>query len=89
MPGIVRRGDVNSKGGKAVGGQGNFKVNNKSAVTSGTPVGKHGRGRHAKAKTGSGVGSFIINGIAANAIGNSDSCGHSRRSGSPDFIIGN
>ena len=93
MPGIVRRGDVNSAGGRAVAGQANFKVNNKGAVTVGTRVGRHRPcprvSIHCNASTSGGVSTFIINGKAANIIGNSDSCGHGRQTGSPDFIIGN
>lgn len=93
MPGIVRRGDKNSAGGAAVSGQGNFKVNNKGAVVNDTAVGKHKPcpkvSIHCNAKTKGGVGSFIINGIPANVIGNPDTCGHTRRGGSKDFIVGN
>lgn len=92
MPGIVRRGDKNSAGGTAVSGQSNFKVNSKSAVVNGTPVGRHKPCPkvpvHCAASTKGGVSGFLINNIPTNTIGNSDSCGHSRRGGSKDFIIG-
>lgn len=92
MPGIVRRGDRNSAGGRTISGQSDFKVNNRSACTEGTRVGRHRPcprvAIHCRATTGSGISSFIINGDPANAIGNSDSCRHSRVSGSSDFIIG-
>jgi|SaaInl5LU_22_DNA_1037371.scaffolds.fasta_scaffold31354_4 uncharacterized Zn-binding protein involved in type VI secretion len=93
MPGIVRKGDKNSAGGAALLGQSNFKVNNKQSVVNGASVAKHKPCPiikiHCSAKTKGGVGSFLINNIPANVIGNSDSCGHSRTGGSKDFIIGN
>jgi uncharacterized Zn-binding protein involved in type VI secretion len=93
MPGIVRKGDKNSAGGATLSGQNNFKVNSKQAVVNGTSVAKHKPcpkvSIHCNATTKGGTGSFIINNIPANVIGNSDSCGHSRKGGSKDFIIGN
>ncbi len=93
MPGIVRKGDKNSAGGATLSGEGNFKVNSKNAVVNGTKVAKHKPCPlvviHCSATTKGGTGSFLINNTPTNVIGNSDSCGHSRRIGSKDFIIGN
>lgn len=93
MPGIIRRGDANVAGGRAVVGHIDFKVNNKGAVTVGTRVGRHRPcprpSIHCNASTSGGISSFIINGEAANARGDIDTCGHARRAGSSDFIIGN
>ena len=93
MPSIVRRGDVNSAGGRAVTGNSDFKINNKGAVTVGTRVGRHRPcprpSIHCNASTSGGISSFIINGKPANSTADSDSCGHGRQTGSPDFIIGN
>jgi len=90
MPKIVRKNDKNNKGGAALKGDSTFIVNNQPAVRNGSPVSKHPKGTpHRSAKTAGGSKSFILSNIKANYVGNSDSCGHSRSGGSPDFFIGN
>jgi uncharacterized Zn-binding protein involved in type VI secretion len=93
MAKLVRRGDTNSAGGAATSGESNFIVNSKAAVTVGTGVSRHRPcprpSIHCNAKTKGGVSSFRVNSKFVNVVGDSDSCGHARRTGSPDFIIGN
>lgn len=92
MSNIVRKGDSNSAGGKATGGEKSFIVNRRSAVTVGTGVSAHKPCPivpiHCNATTGGGNATFIINNKRANRKNDPDSCGHARASGSPDFIIG-
>lgn len=92
MPGIVRQGDVNSAGGKALRGDRSLIVDGKPVVTIGTPVSSHApcpkRSSHCHAKTTRGSRLFILNGKPVNLIGDPDSCGHPRSTGSKTFIIG-
>jgi uncharacterized Zn-binding protein involved in type VI secretion len=93
MPGIVRQGDTNSAGGSATSGDQTLIVDNKPVVTVGTPVSRHApcsprKPKHCNARTTKGSRIFIINGKPVNIIGDPDSCGHPRSSGSRTFIIG-
>ena len=90
MPGVVRKGDVNSAGGKALRGDPSMIVDGKPIVTIGTPVSNHApkRGKHCNAKTTGGSQNLIINGKPVNLVGDADTCGHKRVQGSPNFIIG-
>ena len=90
MPKIVRKNDKNSAGGKALKGDGSFIVNNRPAVRDGAPVSAHPLGPpHQSPRTAGGSKSFILSGIKANYVGNTDTAGHPRADGSKDFIIGN
>lgn len=92
MPGVVRQGDVNSAGGRALIGNRNLIVDGKPIVTVGTPVSPHfpcPRVKiHCRAVTTTGTRSLIVNGKPVNVIGNRDSCGHARVTGSRTFIVG-
>jgi uncharacterized Zn-binding protein involved in type VI secretion len=91
MPGIVREGDVNSAGGKAMKGDKTLIVDGKPTVVIGTPVSRHApcrRGnKHCNAKTTKGSKFFVLNGKPVNLIGDPDSCGHPRKTGSKTFIV--
>jgi len=93
MPGVVRQGDVNVAGGAALFGDFSLIVDNRPVVTVGTLVSKHApcsprRKRHCIAITTTGSRIFTVNGKPVNIIGNPDSCGHVRITGSRTFIIG-
>lgn len=95
MPGAVRIGDPNSAGGAAVGsGASSVKINGRSACTPGTSVTPHpccgapGCKAHCIARTGRGSGKVYVEGKPLVYVGSSDTCGHSRSSGSTNVIIG-
>jgi uncharacterized Zn-binding protein involved in type VI secretion len=92
MPGIVRLGDVNSAGGKAMVGNRNLIVDNRPVVTIGTPVSPHAPCPkvpiHCRAVTTTGSRNVIVNNKPVNITGNVDSCGHPRVTGSRTFIVG-
>ena len=92
MPGVVRKGDVNSKGGRATSGDRTLIVDGRPTVTIGTSVSPHVPcprvPKHCNAKTAGGSRYFILNGKPVNVIGNKDTCGHSRVTGSKTFIVG-
>ncbi len=93
MPGIVRKGDVNTAGGAALGGELSFIVDGRPVVTVGTLVSPHApcgprRRSHCRATTRVGDRNLTINQKPVNVIGNPDSCGHLRATGSRNFIVG-
>jgi uncharacterized Zn-binding protein involved in type VI secretion len=88
MAGVVRQGDINQVGGKALGGVGSVLVNGRPIVVDGTKVSPHGKGKHAVAKTSGGVGSVRAGGKPVNVIGNVDDCGHPRTQGSSNVNAG-
>lgn len=95
MPGAVRISDANSAGGVATGpGAPSVIINGRKACTNGASVTPHpcwpkaGCAPHASAKTANGNTSVLAEGIAMNAKGNSDTCGHGRATCSADVIIG-
>jgi len=92
MPGVVRLGDVNSAGGKALLGDRTLIVDGRPVVTVGTPVSPHVPcpkvPMHCRALTAVGNRNFILNGKPVNVIGNPDTCGHPRVTGSRTFVVG-
>ena len=92
MPAIVRKGDVNSAGGIALLGNPAFIVDGRPVCTIGTPVSPHFPCPripiHCHAVTMLGKQEYVINGIKVNVVGDIDSCGHPRVTGSPTFIVG-
>ncbi len=93
MPGIVRQGDVNIAGGAALFGDSSFIVDGRPVVTVGTLVSPHPpcgkkQPQHCIAITLIGNQNLIINQKPVNVIGNPDSCGHPRVTGSINFIVG-
>lgn len=89
MPGVVRRGDVNQLGGRAMSGVSSVVVNGQPIVVNQTPVSPHPKGKpHKTAKTANGVGSVLAGGKPVNVIGNKDTCGHPRTQGSSNVQAG-
>ena len=93
MPSVQRKGDPNSAGGVATGGNGSVRVNNQPVVVNGTSVSAHApwgkpHPPHASAVTKGGNGAVKAGGVPINVTGNTDSCGHPRTGGSPNVRIG-
>lgn len=93
MPPVQRQGDPNDAGGAAQAGVASVRVNGKPIVVDGTGVDPHApwgnpHPPHEAATTTGGVGSVRAGGIPVNVDGNSDTCGHSRTSGSGDVRAG-
>tara|TARA_R110000868_G_scaffold157827_1_gene385315 strand:+ start:61 stop:354 length:294 start_codon:yes stop_codon:yes gene_type:complete len=94
MPGAVRIGDKNSKGGVAKGpGAASVIINGSPACITGTvvtphpPCGAPGGQPHCNAKTTVGSGSVLAEYKPINYIGSVDSCGDVRSTGSTDVLI--
>lgn len=90
---VVRRGDVNSAGGVAMQGAGSVFANGRPIVYPGVSVSAHpccgrkGCNKHCSASTTGGSPSVFVEGKKVIRVGDSDSCGHSRASGSPDVMV--
>jgi uncharacterized Zn-binding protein involved in type VI secretion len=91
MPKVVREGDVNTAGGRAVSGLASFIVDGRKVVPIGTPVTPHKpcpeKKKHCNAKTSEGTNSFIVGGRKINVVGHKDTCGHARATGSSSMIV--
>lgn len=94
MPAVVRKGDVNSAGGVATDGASTVLVNGRGVVYPGVSVTPHpccgapGCEIHCVAVTSGGSSSVIAEGRPFIMVGDSDTCGHPRATGSPDVIVG-
>lgn len=88
MPGVQRKGDQNTAGGRALSGVSSVRVNGIPVVVEGTPVTGHGRGPHASPQTRGGNGSVRVGGVPIITDGCTDTCGHPRRGGSPNVRVG-
>lgn len=94
MAKAVRQGDANSAGGIAKGGARSVKINGRNAMTPGQSVSKHPCCglpfciKHCSAKTGRGSRKVKVEGRPLVYVGSSDSCGHSRRTGSRNVNVG-
>ncbi len=86
MPGVHRNGDSNSAGG-VVSSSRNVNVNGKSIAVNGDSVSSHPVA-HIGAKTANGSSSVFANGKPVNRVGDADTCGHTRSSGSGDVFAG-
>lgn len=88
MSAIERRGDVNTAGAAITGTkQSTVFANNILVATNGDPVAGHGKGIHRAPSTANGSSTVFISGIPINRIGDSDTCGHTRASGSPNVFV--
>jgi len=87
MARVVRKGDVNSGGGRTLTGDKTFLVDGRPVCPIGTPVSPHER-KHYNARTAQGNKTYIINGKKITVVGNIDTCGHRRIEGSRTFILG-
>lgn len=92
MPKVVRKGDVNSAGGRTLTGSPGMIVDGKPVCPIGTPVSGHPPGPphtpDGVPKTAVGSSSFIVDGKKVTVVGNPDTCGHPRVTGSDGFIVG-
>jgi len=95
MPGVVRRGDFNSAGGSALGPSApSVRVNGRPVCVPGDRVTPHpccglpGCAKHCAASTVRGSGKVRAEGKGVVFVGSSDSCGHSRASGSRNVNVG-
>ena len=94
MPRAVRQGDTNGAGGVAIGGANTVKINGRNAMTPGQRVTPHpccgarGCEKHCKARTGRGSSRVFVRGRPLVYVGSSDSCGHSRATGSRNVNVG-
>jgi uncharacterized Zn-binding protein involved in type VI secretion len=90
MPGVVRQGDTNDKGGGVDYGVQSVLVNGRPIAANGSPVGRHRKNWYSRHSgvTASGNGSVTAEGRPVNTIGNRDSCGHTRSNGSSDVTVG-
>lgn len=86
MARVVRKGDVNSGGGRTLSGDNTFIIDGRPVCPIGTPVSPHGR--HSRSKTAQGNKTFILGGRNITIVGNIDTCGHRRVEGSKTFILG-
>tara|TARA_B100001057_G_scaffold102008_2_gene99153 strand:+ start:8533 stop:8793 length:261 start_codon:yes stop_codon:yes gene_type:complete len=86
MPGVHRNGDSNNAGG-VVSSSRNVNVNGKSISVDGDSVSSHPPS-HTGVKTANGSGSVNANGKPVNRVGDADTCGHTRSSGSGDVFAG-
>jgi uncharacterized Zn-binding protein involved in type VI secretion len=76
MPGAVRK-NVDSAGGKIIGGSGNVFINNEGAVTVGHAVAGHGKKGHKGSKMAQGSSTVFVNGLPLSRAGDKAECGHS------------
>lgn len=96
MPGLVCRvGDKNSAGGVIVTGNPTVLVNNRPVAVLGSPVTPHpccGKSPacapHCAAKTTTTNYTVLVNGKPITTVGDIDTCGHPRASGSFNVIVG-
>lgn len=86
MPAIEREGDPNNGGAPVVSSaQKTVYANNIPVSVNGSAVGGHGK--HKKVVTVTGSPDVYIDGVPVNRVGDKDSCGHVRISGSGDVIV--
>ena len=86
MPLTVRLGDVNQVGGRAMTGAPSVIVNGKVVATHGCVISGHGD--HPPSMTVTGSSTVFAEGKPVVYVGVSETCGHSRVTGSPNVIVG-
>ena len=91
---LVRRGDRNSAGGVAIQGHSNVTANGRLTAKQGSRVTPHpccgapGCGIHCAASAAYPGSSVVtINGIRALRVGDVDTCGHPRATGSSNVVL--
>jgi uncharacterized Zn-binding protein involved in type VI secretion len=94
VPAVVRKGDVNSSGGVVSGPCApTVFVNNRPISVVGDKItphpccGKRGCGAHCAASTKGGTSTIFAEGKRVIVVGDTDTCGHSRSTGSPDVYF--
>ena len=83
---VVRKGDRNSAGARALTGDKTFLVDNRPVCPIWTPVESHQL--HTNVRTAQGNKTWILNNRKITVVGNRDTCGHRRVEGSRTFILG-
>jgi len=88
----VRLGDINGGGGATMQGSTKVTVNGRPLCYTGVPVSPHAPCPdvpiHCSARTGKGSTKVLVEGIPVIRVGDVDTCGHSRATGSSNVIIG-
>ena len=90
----VRRGDINSAGGATLMGSKKVLVNGRPLCYPGIKVtpppccGAQGCDAHCAASTTGGSKKVMVEGKPVLRVGDIDTCGHPRRTGSSNVIIG-
>jgi uncharacterized Zn-binding protein involved in type VI secretion len=88
MPAVHRLTDDNTAGAPIVRViQSSVYTNNLLTSVDGSPVQGHGPGKHGGPLTAHGSNNVFIENIPVNRQGDSDTCGHSRATGSPDVFV--
>jgi len=94
MPAVQRKGDANSAGGIAQGGENSVLVDGRPVVAGSVSVSPHpccpakGCIKHCAASTVPRQSSVFAAGKRIVVTGNADTCGHSRAGGSTGVFIG-
>ena len=95
MAGVVRRGDINTAGGAAIGASTTVLVNGRGVVFPGSPVTPHpccgakGCEIHCAAVVvGPGSSTVLVEGKRVIRKGDSDSCFHTRATASANVLCG-
>lgn len=85
---VERIGDVNTAGAPIIATSNTTVFANGILVAvDGSLVAGHGSGAHAHPFTATGSSNVFINNIPVNRVGDIDTCGHVRASGSPNVFI--
>ena len=84
--GVVRKGDANSEGGKAISGVASVLVNGLPIVVNGVDVTTHPNAH--MAKTANGLSNVIADHKPVNIKGNKDTCAHPRVEASNNVVAG-
>lgn len=84
MPAVCRVGDSNDGGGTVTSGAGSVFVNGQPIALVGSPLTKHGKGKHGGPQISSGSGSVFAEGRPVAFVGSANNCGHSMAAGSGD-----
>jgi|TARA_R110001592_G_scaffold20761_5_gene83852 uncharacterized Zn-binding protein involved in type VI secretion len=90
---IVRQGDRNSAGGKAISARSNVKASGKSLAAYGSRVtphpccGRKGCNKHCRASVTGGAPTVYAEGKPVHIVSDSDTCGHRRSSGDNKVLV--
>lgn len=88
MPAIERIGDTNTAGAPVTAtGQSTVFANGILVAVNGSAVARHGKNAHAGPQTANGSSNVFINQIPINRVGDADTCGHTRSSGSTNVFV--
>jgi len=94
MPNVVRKGDINTAGGIALGGASTVHAEGKTIMQPGQPVTPHpccgasGCGPHCSATTTGGSSTVFVEGKPVLHNNDIDSCGHKRQTFASTVYVG-